>query len=89
MDVGKAVTAYMERMVKEVQGMKMLLLDQYTVGDLADVDAYHLRLVYAVRTARERSIPHRQAREWRARAHGAPAVRRIRASVQLVPPGTV
>lgn len=31
MDVGKAVAAYMERMVKEVHGMKMLLLDQYTV----------------------------------------------------------
>jgi len=31
MDVGKAIAAYMERMLKEVQGMKILLLDEHTV----------------------------------------------------------
>lgn len=31
MDVCKAISAYIERMVKEVHGMKMLLLDDYTV----------------------------------------------------------
>lgn len=31
MDVAKAITAYIDRMVKEVQGMKVLLLDAYTV----------------------------------------------------------
>lgn len=31
MDVTKAVKAYIERIVKEVQGMKILLLDDNTV----------------------------------------------------------
>ena len=30
MDVCQAVSAYVERMVKEVRGMKMLLLDDHT-----------------------------------------------------------
>ncbi|WFC97884.1 vacuolar protein sorting-associated protein 45 [Malassezia yamatoensis] len=35
MDVSKAVSAYIERMVKEVQGMKMLLLDQHTTATIS------------------------------------------------------
>ena len=31
MDVCKAISVYMERMVKEVHGMKILLLDDHTV----------------------------------------------------------
>ncbi|WFD29515.1 vacuolar protein sorting-associated protein 45 [Malassezia sp. CBS 17886] len=35
MDVGKAISAYMERMVQEVQGMKMLLLDEHTTPTIS------------------------------------------------------
>jgi hypothetical protein len=31
MDVNKAISAYIERMVKEVAGLKILLLDDHTV----------------------------------------------------------
>ena len=55
MDVCKAVNAYIERMIKEVQGMKMLLLDDHTVRQASPAkitDTYHFCDIYPVRVTR-------------------------------------
>ncbi|WFD18203.1 vacuolar protein sorting-associated protein 45 [Malassezia caprae] len=64
MDVGKAIAAYMERMLKEVQGMKILLLDEhttptvsaaYTQSALLEQEVY---LTDKLANARRERMPH-------------------------------